>query len=92
MDDNLFQNTLERTVFLCIIAHTVTGVKGELKVAAYLKILSWERCFVFFIEGKKLRFLHSNFITSSAGADRAKGRSTVPHFVPSTDGDDQVGI
>ena len=68
---------------LCIVACTVAGVKCELKDAVYLKILSWEKCFVFFIEGIKLGFPHSNFISPPAGADGAKGRSSMPDFVQS---------
>lgn len=69
---------------LCIVVSTVSDVKGELKVTVYLKILSGERCFVFFIESIKLGFLHSNFVTPPAGTDGAKGRSIVPDFVQST--------
>lgn len=36
---------------LCVVACTVSDVKGELKAALYLKILSWGGCFVSFIRG-----------------------------------------
>lgn len=69
---------------LCMVACAASGVKGELKLNIYVKILSQEGCSVFFIENIKLEFLHSNFITPPAGADGTEGRSTALDVVQST--------
>lgn len=63
---------------LCVVACTVSDVKGEGKAAVHLKILSWGGCFVSFV------MYSSSFTTSPAGADGGKGRNSLTDFVQNT--------